>query len=67
MGDRIMGTPESDLRERIETFIDLFFKKENCGYSAYEMNVCLDQIETAIKEASYVKLAADQPEITAAR
>ncbi len=58
--------PVDGLREKIETFIDLFFKKENCGYSAYEMNVCLNQIEEAIKEAGicYREVEGKPPVIT---
>ncbi len=48
---------QQNVRENIEAAIDLFFRKNNCGYSVYEMNVCLDQIRAYflewVKEAGY--------------
>ena len=55
-----------ELREKIVMAIDLLFKKENCGYSQYEMDVCVHQLIALLEPKGKPPLLSDE-EIVRAR
>ena len=52
---------DEKLREQIVGHIDLLFKKQNCGYSQDEMDVCSNQILKDCEEVFHTAEAFPKP------